>query len=110
MPDFSFNWKGKEVERKYLDASRKGVDVTMASCIAPAKENTPVVTGTAQGSIQFRPSGIFGKFVRGRWGSFAVIYFIWLEIGTRGLPGHFMLRRSADANYPNLAANIRAAA
>ena len=106
MPAKGFNWRGKQIGVKMLVASRRGIDVTLASCIAPAKRNTPVVTATAQGSIQFRPAIISGKVVTGRWGSFQVDYFICLEIGARGQPGHFMLRQSADENYPNLPRNI----
>ena len=104
-----FNWNGKKIARKYLVAARRGVDMTTAACVAPAKVLTPVITGTAQGSIQFRPAIISGLFAEGRWGSFSVDYFIWLEIGARGRPGHFMLRQSADENYPKLARNIKAA-
>ena len=108
MPGKRLNWRGKQIESKVLTASRRGIDVTLASCIAPAKRNTLVITGTAQGSIQFRPAVIRRNGAEGRWGSFQVDYFIWLEIGARGRPGHFMLRRSADENYPKLARNIRA--
>ena len=109
MPVSGLNWNGKEIERKLLTASRRGIDVTLASCIAPAKRNTPVVTGTAQGSIQFRPAVIRRRGAEGLWGSFQVDYFIWLEIGARGRSGHFMLRQSADENYPKLARNIQKA-
>lgn len=102
------NWNGKEIERKVLRASRRGIDVTLAACIAPAKRNTPVISGTAQGSIQFRPAVIKGRGAEGIWGSFQVDYFIWLEIGARGRTGHNMLRGSADENYPSLARNIQA--
>ena len=105
-----FNWNGKKIARKYLVAARRGVDMTTAACVAPAKMLTPVITGTAQGSIQMRPARIVGQGVVGVWGSFQVDYFIWLEIGARGRPGHFMLRRTADAVYPRLRANIRLAA
>ncbi len=109
MPAKGFNWKGDQVSKRVLDASRRGVDVTTAACIAPAKSRTPVITGTAQGSIQFRPATVNRRGATGRWGSFMVIYFIWLEIGARGRAGDFMLRRSADENYPDLARNIRKA-
>lgn len=102
-----FNWNGKKIERKYLDASRRGVDLTTARCVAPAKRLTPVITGTAQGSIQSRPSRVERGGIVGVWGSFQVDYFFWLEIGARGRPGHFMLRRAADQIYPSLRSTIR---
>ncbi len=109
MPANGVNWNGKRVERRVLVASRKGIDITLASCIAPAKRETPVVTGTAQGSIQFRPAVIKGRGAEGIWGSFQVIYFIWLEIGARGRAGHHMLIRAADQKYGDLAGHIRRA-
>ncbi len=101
------NWLGDDIVRKAAQASRRGIDVTLANAIAPAKRLTPVVTGTAQGSIQFRLAQIRGKRVTGRWGSFDVDYFIWLEIGAHGRRAYRMLRRTADAEYPKLAGNIR---
>lgn len=105
---FRVKWTGPVVVARTLEATRKGVDKTMAQCIAPAKRLTPVVTGTAQGSIQIQD---FAKRSRnktsGTWGSQKVDYFIWLEVGKAGRTGHHMLRRSADENYPNLAGNIK---
>ena len=103
-----FNWRGPIIAARIVDASRKGVDKTMAQCIAPAKERTPVRTGTAQGSIQIqRFAQVRGNRTSGTWGSQKVNYFIWLELGARGRAGHHMLMRSADENYPSLPRNIR---
>ena len=88
-------------------AAMWAIDTTLALCVAPAKRETPVVTGTAQGSIQMRPSKRIGNFIVGIWGSFDVNYFIWLEIGARGRTGIHMLRRAADRFYPGLADRIR---
>ena len=85
---FRVNWRGKDVARRVTNASRIGIDITMALCVPDAKRNTPVVTGTAQGSIMFKPAQIRGFRVTGVWGSFDVNYFIWLEIGARGRAGH----------------------
>ena len=56
----------------------------------------------------FEPARVFGERVLGRWGSFNVNYFIFLEIGARGRPGNFMLRRAADQEYPKLPERIKA--
>jgi len=101
------NWKGKEMEGRVAKASRAGIDVVMALCVPAAKSETPVITGTAQGSIQMRPASIMGRRIVGIWGSFNVNYFIWLEIGARGRAGRGMLRRAADRFYPTLAGVIR---
>ena len=104
---FRVNWRGGRIPRRVAVASRRGIDATMAACVPLAKRETPVITGTAQGSIQTRPAVIQRTRVVGRWGSFDVNYFIWLEIGARGRTGHFMLRRAADREYPGLARRIR---
>ena len=112
MPSgFRFNWKGKEIEDRVAKASRQGIDVVLARCVPEAKRSPPlpVITGTAQGSIQMRPAraeGILGRRIVGIWGSFDVNYFIWLEIGARGRTGGFMLRRAADRFYPTLGGTI----
>ena len=104
---FSLEWHGDKIGGKFKVASRKAIDVVTALCVVPAKAATPVITGTAQGSIMARPAEIIGKRVRGFWGSFDVNYFIWLEIGARGRSGIHMLRRAADRFYPTLAGHIR---
>ena len=106
---FRFNWRGRRIPRVIAAASKVGIDQTMAAAVPLAKQETPGITGTAQGSIQFREAVIQGRRVVGRWGSFDVNYFIWLEIGARGRPGLFMLRRAADREYPNLGSRIREA-
>ena len=110
MPGKGFRitkYNDKQIISKMERASLFGIDQTMGLCIAPAKRETPVVTGTAQGSIQMRPSKRIGNFIVGIWGSFDVDYFIWLEIGARGRTGIHMLRRAADRFYPGLADRIR---
>ncbi len=99
-------WTGDNVKRQVAQASRRGIDVTLARCIGPAKNLTPVVTGTAQGSIMMKAAKIVGKFVTGKWGSWDVEYFIWLEIGAHGRRAYRMLQQTADAQYPKLPAHI----
>ena len=107
IPGFRMDWKAAAILKRERNASRLGIDDTLTLCVPIAKRETPVVTGTAQGSIMFEPAKIFGERVIGRWGSFDVDYFIWLEIGARGRPGHFMLRMAADQEYPKLPERIK---
>ena len=104
---FRLFWKGDQIKDRLLNAARQGIDETMAAGVVEAKNNTPVVTGTLQGSIQFRPARIEGDRVVGRWGSFDVNYAIYVETGTRGRPGVNMLRRAADQEEPKLLDRIR---
>lgn len=103
----SLIWRGGEIQKKIQQAARRGIDETLARCVPIAKANTPVRTGTAQGSIKFEPAIVKGNRVVGRWGSFNVRYFIWLEIGARGKPGRHMLRSAAAREYPQLKARIK---
>ena len=111
IPGFRLDWKAAAILKRERNASRLGIDDTLVKCVSEAKRNwnvRQVVTGTAQGSIMFQPAEIHGERVTGRWGSFDVDYFIWLEIGARGVPGDFMLRRAADQEYPKLPERIKA--
>lgn len=104
---FRLDWRGGRIPPNIERATRDGIDDTLAEAVRVAKPLTPVLTGTAQGSIRFQPARKEGRRIVGRWGSFDVNYFIWLEIGARGRSGHHMLRRGADQAYPKLAENIR---
>lgn len=100
-------WRGKQLSDKAKRASKAAIEETMGLCVPLAKTATPVVTGTAQGSIRSEAAVIQPHRVVGRWGSFQVAYFIWLEIGRRGRPGRHMLTGAADREYPGLAGRIR---
>ena len=104
---FRLDWKGDEVKKRWLEAARQGIEETMAACVVDAKRETPVRTGTLQGSVRFEPAKVRGNEAKGTWGSFDVNYAVYVEVGTRGRPGVNMLRDSADENYPKLAGNIR---
>ena len=108
---FRMDWRGDRFSDRAYNASRTAIDQTTQSCVPLAKAETPVITGTAQGSIRTEDARIFRRqhIVEGRWGSFDVNYFIWLEIGGRGRTGIFMLRRAADREYPRLRDRIRIA-
>lgn len=97
-----------ELRHQAQEASRRGIDRTLAGCIAPAKSRTPVVSGTLQGSIRFEPAKVEGWRVVGQWGSFDVNYSIFVETGANGRPGRNMLRGTADEQYPNLPHEIEA--
>lgn len=87
----------------------KGMNATLADSVDTAMPFTPVVTGTAQGSIRFEPvKWIDGRLV-GEFGSYNVDYFKWLELGTRYMVGLHILRRAADLEFPKLGDNIKAA-
>lgn len=104
-----FVWKGTARLDDAKEAVRKGIDLTTAAAVAPAKRETPVLTGIAQGSVRMEPAKQEGRRIVGRFGSWNVAYYIWLEIGARGRAGRQMLRRAADAEFPNLFRNIQKA-
>lgn len=100
------NWLGGDVRDRVHDAARQGIDETTAAAVIHAKSNHPWSnqTGTLEGSLQMRPAEVQGDIVRGQWGSFTVLYAIYLELG-----GWAYLRPAADAEYPKLAGRIKAA-
>jgi len=75
-------WRGDEVKARVERASRLGIDETTAACVRLAKGNAPRRTSAYHGSIQMRPAAPRGKAVIGVWGSFSILYAIFLEIGT----------------------------
>ena len=96
-----------KLRRKIQDAAVDGVDDTLAKCVREVKPITPVKTSVLQGSMRFEPAKRQGDKVRGFWGSFDVNYALWVEIGSQGRAGVYMLTRTADAVYPELAGNIK---
>lgn len=105
------SWRGAEVLARAKAAVRIGIDETTSACVNHAKSNHPWrnETGTLEGSLQMRPAIDEGGRIVGRWGSFTVDYAIYLEVGTRFMPAFPYLRPAADAEYPHLAARIKAA-
>ena len=99
--------KTDRLRRKVRDAAVDGVDDTLAKCVREVKDITPVATSILQGSMRFEPAKRQGTKVRGQWGSFDVNYALWVEIGSQGRAGVYMLSRTADAVYPELAGNIK---
>lgn len=99
--------KTDRLRRKVRDATVDGVDDTLAECAGEVKDNTKIRTSVLQGSMRFEPAKRQGNKVSGRWGSFDVNYALWVEIGSQGRPGGYMLTRTADAVYPKLAGNIK---
>ncbi len=100
-------WFGDKVKRRVMNASLVGVDDTTAAAAIQAKGNHPGWrnrTGTAEGSIRNEPARREGERIRGRFGSWGVAYFIWLELKYGST-----LRHAADLEFPRLARRIQEA-
>lgn len=104
----TLKWKGDQVFNNVMTATRHGIDETTAASVNLAKSTVPVDTSTLQGSIRIEPAKDEGGRVKGRWGSFDVLYALWVEIGTRHNRAQPYLRPSADSEYPKLAGRIKA--
>lgn len=105
-------WYGAQVEARVMNAVRLSMDGVMADCVAGAKSQLypghGYKTGTLQGSIEMRPAkrqGLSGLL--GVWGSFNVLYAIYVEVGTALTTGLNFLRGTADIIYPTLADRVR---
>ena len=97
---YTLNWNGDQIIARIRNAQPAAIaDVTTAAAEAAAA-NTPVDTGRAQRSVQALPATRQGNRTGAHWGSFAVPYYIFLEL--RGN----MLRNAGDAHYPKLAAAL----
>lgn len=102
----SLKWRGDQVKKKVLAATKWGIDKTMSEAVIHAKRNHPGWrnrTGAAEGSVRIvREAQVRGKHVVGVWGSTGINYVIWLEFKQ----GSF-LRTAGDAVYPRLRGHIR---
>lgn len=100
-------WYGDAMKRRVSRAAKAGIDDTTAAAAIYAKGNHPGwrnQTGTAEGSIRNEAAEHVGlNRIRGRFGSWAVDYMIWLE-----LKHGSALRNAADVEFPTLGARIHA--
>ena len=128
------DWKGGQVQTNVEGASRKAIDETMVDAVKIAKGEAPVKTSAYHGSIQMRPAVRSGSGFSGFWGSFTILYAIFIELGTKahiikpktagalfwpgaahpvkevkhpGTEAQHILTGAADETYPQLAAKIR---
>lgn len=98
-------WNGVRISNRVAGAALRAIDDTTAAASLSARQHHGWRnrTGTAEGSIRPEPARQVGPaHFRGLFGSFDVNYFIWLEIGARGRPGDYTLRRAADAEFPKV--------
>lgn len=100
------DWNGGSVAKKTIEAIKAGTDKVMSDCVRHSKRIVPVKTSTLQGSIQMRESREVGPFVVGTWGSIAVNYAIYVELGTKKMAAQPYLFPAADRFYPNLTDEI----
>ncbi len=104
---FKLDWKGDDVLKQVVKATKDGIDEVMGECVVDAQANTPVLTGNLRRSIKPQePAHEEGDVVVGVWGSADVDYALPVEVGSRGRPGRNMLRNAADKNYPRLEETI----
>jgi hypothetical protein len=101
-------WRGAEIGGRVNNASKVGIDQTMADCVAytqqppPPGPGAPHDTGWLKSQITFRPAIRQGGRLVGRWGNIdGPDYALVQEMK------HSYLRRAGDALYPTLAARIR---
>ena len=98
---FDLEWNGDAIVNQYRQAQVDGINEIAVKCAVNAAQNTPVVTGLAQGSVKALPAQVRGETVFTIWGSFDVNYYIYLELRKN------MLRNAADEFYSQLPAAIR---
>lgn len=117
------DWRGEEVSRKIIAATKWGIDKVLSECVVQAKKNwiraprgTPpgppggfptVRTSALQGSIEMRPARETSDAIIGLWGSFDIDYAIYVETGTGKMGARPYLRPAADQHYPKLAGYIK---
>ena len=118
-------WNGDEVGRRVLLAVREGVDEVVDDCVKDAKPEVPWWTGQLSASLQVTDRGYSDNKVYAEWGS-ELDYAFYVEtrdpstlpdivqdnvpppVGEpRNTGRRFVLRRTADRNYPKLPVAIQ---
>lgn len=102
------HWNGPAIARQMREAQRHGIDETLQTAVLQAADIAPYDTGFMASTIEAQPAVEEGNRIVGRWGNWAALYTLWQEIGSRGRPGRYFLRRTADAEYPRLGNRIAA--
>jgi HK97 gp10 family phage protein len=102
------DWRGREVTEAALRAAERGIDETLARCLARAIPAAPIDTGNLRASGFVRPARRDNRGVVGSWG-FSAGYAAYVELGTRYMTARPFMRPAADAEYPRLSTRIRAA-
>ncbi len=102
-------WFGEELKKKMNEAVPLAINSILADCVRESKAVVPVKTSILQGSIQMRVATKGKDGWSGLWGSWDVLYAIFVELGTQFMRGRSYLRSVADRLYPQLADRIRQA-
>lgn len=109
MAGSRLTWNGQDIAAKAKKAAEMGIDETMAEAVVHAQIAAPRDTGAMANGIKIiERARTDGNVSHGFWGNVTQDYTLWQEIGSRGRAGRYFLRRAADAEYPKLAARIRA--
>ena len=102
------NMNTNNVIEQLREATKMGINKTMADCVVTSKDMVPYDTGTLHNSIQIQDfAEDENNEIIGRWGSRAVNYAIFVEFGTIKMSAQPYLRPSADRHYRQLETNIK---
>lgn len=101
-------WNGPAIARQMREAQRHGIDETLQTAALQASDIAPYDTGFLASTIEAQPAVQEGSRVVGRWGNWTALYTFFVEVGARGRPGRYFLRRTADEQYPKLGQRIQA--
>lgn len=103
------SWRGRNLTARMRRAEARGIDQTTAAAVLRAQEMAPRDTGFMASTLEWWPAEVVGKAVVGLWGNTTALYTLWVEIGARGRPGTYFMRRASDQEYPNLGGRVAAA-
>lgn len=101
-------WHGEGLKQRAQKAAQAATDASIAEAVRTAQSAAPVLTGALRASIQPEPVRAQGDQVTGGFGS-GLRYALFVEIGARGKPGVYFLRRGADSAFSNHAERLRRA-
>lgn len=100
-------WNGDRIVANIIGAAERATPEIADQAAAEARANTPVLTGEARKQLERTGEGLDVAFgyvdLPDERGEDRGLY---IEVGANGKPGHYALRRAADANFPRLAGRI----
>lgn len=107
---YRLEWRGDAIVKAVEEASRRALDETTQACVLQVQNwaGTPHDTGFMKQTFATIAARNTGTRWVAWWGNWIADYTIWQEIGARGRPGRYFIRRAKDIEYPKLPQRVRA--
>lgn len=100
-------WKGDSIASKLKEQVAREMNVAVAQAVQGAQQDAPRDTGFMASTIEVIDEATAKKLIA-RWGNQTAKYTLWQEIGARGMPGKYFLRRNGERAYNEFVKRVKA--